>query len=414
MEEYAAEHVDVMSRKIEDQKKEFQLALRDEARQRAALEARLDILSTRFGELARTARSDSVIDLKTPQSFSGAGSERGVGPRLYVMGGYSGTSCLRTADYYDVNEAKWVSIPSMPRPRAFGGAAALGGRAFLFGGLELSYVSTALCFNPVTNTWTSIAAMNSARVMCAGVTCGGKIYAIGGEGTDNKAVNTVEIYDPLTNTWTTAAPMLTPRTHMATTTLGGLIYVFGGRSTGSNMDVLPPSAECYDPATGRWKVLAPPLSRRSGGAAVVVDNKILVCGGDTVTADMQSVMVASIEQYDPVADVWSTCPWALSTPRSQIAVHCVTTPMSSAAGAAASSGGASSSGAGAGASGAGGANGNGAAGLASGVGASLFVLGGWEGKDVATAEMLNLSTNVWSPLAPLPSVNRGFATVIMS
>jgi hypothetical protein len=126
-----------------------------------------------------------------------------------------------------VNEQRWVSIPSLPRPRAFGGAAALGGRAFLFGGLETAYVSTAWCFNPSSHTWCTIAAMNQARVMCAGVTCGGKIYAIGGEGTDNKAVSTCEVYDPVSNTWTIIAPMTTPRTHMAATSIHGKIFVFG-------------------------------------------------------------------------------------------------------------------------------------------------------------------------------------------
>ena len=141
-------------------------------------------------------------------------------------------------------ESKWVSIPSLPRARAFGGFAALGGRVFLFGGLEQSYVSSALCFDPVTSVWSSIAPMNSIRVMCAGVTLGGRIYAIGGEGADNKAVRTVEIYDPLTNAWTMAAPLLAPRTHMAATTYGGQIFVFGGRTTGSNMvNRAPPHTE---------------------------------------------------------------------------------------------------------------------------------------------------------------------------
>jgi hypothetical protein len=39
-------------------------------------------------------------------------------------------------------------------------------------------------------------------------------------------------------------------------------------------------------------------------------------------------MVGSIEQYDPVADTWSTCGWTLSTPRSQIAAHAVLAPPS--------------------------------------------------------------------------------------
>lgn len=124
--------------------------------------------------------------------------------------------------------------------------------------------------------------------------------------------------------------MMQARTHMAATSVGGKIYVFGGRSTGSNMDVLMPCAECYDPATGRWRSITAPLSRRSGGAAVVLENKILICGGDTVTVENQSVMVGSIEQYDPVADTWSTCGWSLSTPRSQIAAHAVLAPPSAA------------------------------------------------------------------------------------
>jgi hypothetical protein len=87
------------------QKTDFEVALRDEAKQRLAMEARLDVLTTRWGEFARTASTGSgQIDVKQAGLQLGS-SQAGGGPKLYVMGGYSGSTCLRTADYFGIHSS---------------------------------------------------------------------------------------------------------------------------------------------------------------------------------------------------------------------------------------------------------------------------------------------------------------------
>jgi hypothetical protein len=63
------------------------------------------------------------------------------------------------------------------------------------------------------------------------------------------------------------------------------------------MDVLAPCAECYDPAIGRWRPVATPLSRRSGGSAVILEGKILICGGDTVTVENQVTQLPLVTHH---------------------------------------------------------------------------------------------------------------------
>ncbi|MDR0372061.1 MAG: hypothetical protein LBI79_00635 [Nitrososphaerota archaeon] len=119
------------------------------------------------------------------------------------------------------------------------------------------------------NSWNTKNPMRQPRTSLGVIAVDGKIYAIGGSiVTDivhREVVGTNECYDPVTNTWITLAPMPTPRSNFAITAYQGKIYCIDDRLT-----------EVYDIATDSWSTKA--AMRFEGGRlyAHTVDGKIFV------------------------------------------------------------------------------------------------------------------------------------------
>src|SRR5271154_3791112 len=77
------------------------------------------------------------------------------------------------------------------------------------------------------NTWTSGAALPTARMGAGAGAIGKYIYVV--DGYNNSAVFGVnEIYSPKKNTWTTGAGDPNPRAFVASAVVNKILYVFGG------------------------------------------------------------------------------------------------------------------------------------------------------------------------------------------
>jgi N-acetylneuraminic acid mutarotase len=134
----------------------------------------------------------------------------------------------------------------------------------------------------------------------AAVALDGKIYLIGGFGTDtNVPSDDVFVYDTTAKTWSHVAPLPAPRGGHAAVALAGKIHVLGGgnsKSTIADHDV-------FDPATNAWTEMAP-LPRAEGSpAAVVFGGKLYAIGGRSGSSDFGAVDI-----YDPTTDKWSAGP----------------------------------------------------------------------------------------------------------
>ena len=81
-------------------------------------------------------------------------------------------------------------------------------------------------------------------------------------------------------------------------TLAGLLYVVGGDDR---------ICVQYDPTMDAWTVLAQSLQQHFHGAALVMNDKIIICGGKSVGTD-------SIEEYDPSTNTWRLLPVKLPEP----------------------------------------------------------------------------------------------------
>jgi N-acetylneuraminic acid mutarotase len=119
-----------------------------------------------------------------------------------------------------------------------------------------------------------------------------------------------ERYDPVAARWTRAAAPSRTRYlgHIATLLADGRVLILGGNEGG---DV----AELYTPATDSWVAAAPPPQGRSNHTATrLPDGRILVVGGLARERGGAVPAVADVALYDPVLDRWSAAP-SLSTAR---------------------------------------------------------------------------------------------------
>jgi len=156
---------------------------------------------------------------------------------IYVIGGFDNIAYLATVEAYDPLTQTWTTRAPMPTGRANPAAArANDGRIFVFGGRNGSAsLNVVEAYDPSSNTWATMAPMPTRRTgPGAAAAYNGMIYVIGGSqvGFPEVWVRTVEAYDPLSNTWATVAPLPTARSHFAAVLgMDGRIYAMGGRNS---------------------------------------------------------------------------------------------------------------------------------------------------------------------------------------
>ena len=168
-----------------------------------------------------------------------------IGNLIYVVGGSTGSAphsgtALAANEVLNTTAGTWTSLASMPIPMMdVYATVAFGGKVYVFGGYDGTSVSGAVqIYDPSAGTWSSGAPMPTPRSNAiAGVVCGQRIFVIGGyNGTTNLAVN--EVYDPATNTWDTAPAKPTAGSEFAVgdVSVGGKIYVIGSGIFGAQQN----------------------------------------------------------------------------------------------------------------------------------------------------------------------------------
>ncbi len=167
----------------------------------------------------------------------------GAAGRVYVVGGYGpGSVALGTGFVF--RQGRWTPLPPMPAPRAAAGAAILGGKLYVVGGVEAPgrLARDAFTFDLQTARWATIRGPR-------------------------------------------------PREHLGAAALGGLVYAVAGRTAGldSNLDVV----EAFDPRRGRWRAIARVPGKRGGTAAAAVAGRLVSAGGEEPTGTIPTVYAYS-------------------------------------------------------------------------------------------------------------------------
>ena len=258
-----------------------------------------------------------------------------VGGKLYVIGGW-GEGKARGANYeYDPATDKWTKKKSMPRPAHHAALAAYNGKIYVCGGFvppEQTQIPTGGAWQPIddmweydpaADSWKTLAPLPGNRGAAVAVEAGGKIYVIGGattvEGSKDpfftffgpcRVLHTNDVYDPATNKWESRKPMAVPRNHAFAGAVNGKIYVIGGRTghgfilSATNTDVV----EEYNPVADMWSAPKERMpTARSGGGYGTDGRRIYVAGGEVTTNQLVGAF-RGIEAYEPATNSWTTMP----------------------------------------------------------------------------------------------------------
>lgn len=233
--------------------------------------------------------------LATPRQEVGAAL---LGGRVYVVGGLGGPplSALASMEVYDPALDGWSNAAPLPAPRDHMGVAALADELWVVGGFAGDFTarSETFVYDPSEDAWRTGPPLPAPRGGLWMVEYGGKLYAFGGVDAADRAQRTVFVFDPSAGSWRTGADMPTAREHLNAVVAGSFIHVIGGRSAAG-----PTAAhERYDPATDTWTTLAPLPTARSAAAVAALGGRIWVAGGEVPR------LFAVNEVYDVGSDRW--------------------------------------------------------------------------------------------------------------
>merc|ERR1712130_122116 len=204
--------------------------------------------------------------------------------RLYATGGFNSPSYLTFVESFS-HETGWVieNAMELPSTRGMHCSVALGTRLVVLGGrvgntAESNSVQAFDTSHQALNTtasWVTLTSMNAAREFHACNTGDFEgifgIYVAGGQNTVD--LNTVEFYSPVTNIWTNLATLGTARDFHSLTIVNGQMVVAGGEPLLTSVETLNGT---------EWIQTNNLKAGRANHAAVSVPAGLLTCQMETV------------------------------------------------------------------------------------------------------------------------------------
>jgi N-acetylneuraminic acid mutarotase len=233
--------------------------------------------------------------------------------RVLVAGGRgSDDASLATAELYDPSAGTWSSTGSMLSARDnFSATRLRDGRVLVAGGVDTSppgpfVLKTAEIYDPQTGSWSITGSMSITRFNHqATLLADGRVLVSGGfiNGANYVPTRSAEVYDPTTGDWKLTGTMTMPRAvHTAVGLANGEVLVAGGLTLPAiGPQTATPTAELFDPQSGTWQPTASMTTPRRGHGAVALGNDVLVVGGLDATSTL-----ASAEIYHPQSESWSS------------------------------------------------------------------------------------------------------------
>ncbi|XP_078595527.1 kelch-like protein 9 isoform X1 [Branchiostoma floridae x Branchiostoma japonicum] len=222
---------------------------------------------------------------------------------------------------FNRGQNRWELLTTLPasESRDHSAVAVLYDNLYIIGGTdpqraskEYTPLDTCYRYDPDTDAWADVAAMNSPRTYAQGAALQGVVYVVGGLGDRQRVLGTVEYYNPTLDDWTYAAPLLYPRFAAAVAVHMDRLFVAGGRT---EPDVVSDVVEMYDPGTDRWEQLPPLRVPRSHAAMSVVQGRLYLVGG----VDDKGRSISAIDILDDGNDLWEHVA-DLSVPRHDMGV----------------------------------------------------------------------------------------------
>lgn len=236
-----------------------------------------------FAPPGRTVSAVEVYNTKTDTYSRGPDLPIGVNHAMgasfddvvYIIGGYRGEADLTypTDRAFALRGTGWEELPPMPEVRAAAGAAVIGGRIYVAGGVGPNGLAdSTLVFDVAGGTWSKAAGVPTPREHLGVATDGRRLYVVGGRPPNT---DVAEVFDPQTGHWERLPDMPTPRGGLAAAgTANGLIVAAGGEAEDTFREV-----EAYYVARGSWVRLDGLPTPRHGLGVVAVGNTVYVLAG---------------------------------------------------------------------------------------------------------------------------------------
>lgn len=214
---------------------------------------------------------------------------------VYILGAmtgpYPGEIPLPNILIYNPAQKAWRMGSEIPANRRRGGAgvAINGSKLYLVCGIKDGHRGDHKKWMDVydleADTWKQLPDAPRARDHFQAVYAHGKVYALGGRTTvaaDNPFKNTIgpiDVYDVANGTWSTLEqPLPTKRAGNFTALVQNEILVFGGESF--TQEPAHAEVEALNIHTGRWRFLPPmPVGRHGTGAIIIAPGQIAVSSG---------------------------------------------------------------------------------------------------------------------------------------
>jgi N-acetylneuraminic acid mutarotase len=204
--------------------------------------------------------------------------------KIYVFGGDEGRNWIDDTEVYDPATDSWTARAPIP-PEGIGAGlftcSVVDDVVYLIGGVT-GEMNMVWAYDPADDSWEEKRPLTFERVSPASAVVDGKILVFGGcrTVTDNPCTDPLEVveeYDPRTDRWTVKAPMPTARFGLSAVALDGKVYAIGGGGTDESTVL-----EVYDPASDSWEVLPDMHWGHIKFASVVLDDQIYVFGREGV------------------------------------------------------------------------------------------------------------------------------------
>jgi N-acetylneuraminic acid mutarotase len=228
---------------------------------------------------------------------------------VYSVGGYHNYSNRATTDgyVYDPGTQQWTALPAMQYAREAPQAAFINGKLYVVGGWDNSGtpVSYMEIYNPDSGTWSFGASIPTAYAAASVAVLNGKMYVIGGCDSLTCGHTGVQVYDPASNSWSTAASYPEPTSWEGCGAITGQVYCAGGTVASLTGETTTKDAYVYDPASDAWYAIAPLPIDLWGMGYSAANGKLLISGGVT---NQTSTLTNQGFAYDPSSGSWSALP----------------------------------------------------------------------------------------------------------
>lgn len=208
----------------------------------------------------------------------------------------------------------WKAATPLPLARSDLSATVIGTAVYLVGGLAADpaprVLTDVLVFDAIFETFGNVTTsprLPVPRYRHGAAAVGSKLFVVGGVATvDGPPVALLHSYDIIDGRWQTLPNMTIPRTDVAAAALNGVLYVAGGYGVDYDMAVAGRLCEVYNPTTAVWTTVAPMPTSRGDAVALAVGGRVFVLGGwNDVETARGGGFQAAVEAYDPLRNTWS-------------------------------------------------------------------------------------------------------------